>query len=93
MGFKQRGIDFGNGGSRKTPRRMRGEHKAIRKSRYKGDNLQEKINDVEDRIGFLHEASFSESKPASARKQKKRNVAVKKLEKRLAQYRSEQKGR
>ena len=80
--------------SKKTPRRMRGEHPVIRSSRYKGDYLPEKINDVEDRIHFIHEERHAATPEQLKRlnkksKQRQRARAIKKLNKRLAQYRSE----
>ena len=75
--------------SKKTPRRMRAEHKVIKKSRYKGDNLAEKINDVEDRISFLLEdANGNTNNPRKARQQEK---AIAKLKKKRDEYRAEYK--
>ena len=80
--------------SKKTPRRMRGEHPSVRIGRYKGDLLSEKISDVEGRLwNFqedLHAATPEQRKKLMKKsKQRQRARAIKKLNKRLAQYRSE----
>ena len=79
---------------KKNPRRMRAEHKVIKESRYKGDYLPEKINDVEDRISFLNEDMHSatdaeRAKMSKGRKGRQRKRAYKKLEKRRDEYRAE----
>ena len=80
--------------SKKTPRRMRAEHEVIKDSRYTGDYLPEKINDVEDRLADLKEdmhaatpAQREEMSKGSKKRQRKR--AIKKLEKRRDEYRAE----
>tara|TARA_Y100000015_G_C2324730_1_gene58363 strand:- start:16 stop:306 length:291 start_codon:yes stop_codon:yes gene_type:complete len=90
MAYKRNGYTAHDGDkTRKTPRRMRAEHKVIKKSRYKGDDLGEKINDVEDRIEFLMEdANGNTNNPRKARQQEK---AIAKLKKRRDQYRAEYK--
>ena len=90
MAYKRNGYTAHDGDkTRKTPRRMRAEHPVIKKSRYKGDDLGEKINDVEDRIEFLMEdASGNSNNPRKARQQEK---AIAKLKKRRDQYRAEYK--
>lgn len=90
MAYKRNGYTAHDGDkTRKTPRRMRAEHKVLKKSRYKGDDLSEKINDVEDRIEFLMEdANGNTNNPRKARQQEK---AIAKLKKRRDQYRAEYK--
>ncbi len=71
----------------KTPRRQRAEHKVIKKSRYKGKVLAEKIADVEDRIGFLMEDAWSNNpSPKKARQQER---AIAKLKKKRDKYQAE----
>ena len=75
--------------TRKTPRRQRAEHPVIKKSRYKGKVLAEKIADVEDRIEFLMEdASGNSNDPRKARQQER---AIAKLKKRRDKYHAEYK--
>lgn len=90
MAYKRKDYAAHDGDkTRKTPRRMRAEHKVIKKSRYKGDLLSEKIADVEDRIEFLMEdANGNTNNPRKARQQEK---AIAKLKKRRDEYRAEYK--
>ena len=95
MAYKRNGYTAHDGDkTRKTPRRMRAEHKVIKDSRYKGDLLSEKIADVEDRLEFLGEDMHSATpaqreKLNKGSKKRQRARAVKKLEKRRDQYRAE----
>ena len=90
MAYKRKDYAAHDGDkTRRTPRRMRAEHKVIKKSRYKGDLLSEKIADVEDRIEFLMEdANGNTNNPRKARQQEK---AIAKLKKRRDEYRAEYK--
>ena len=70
--------------SKKTPRRQRGESPVMRKARYKGKDLAKKKEDVDYRLGLLYEdASGAVNNP---RKNKLREKAINKLEKRASQY-------
>lgn len=90
MAYKRKGFEAHDGDkTRKTPRRQKAEHPVIKKSRYKGKVLAEKIADVEDRIEFLMEdASGNSNDPRKARQQEK---AIAKLKKRRDQYHAEYK--
>ena len=90
MAYKRQDYKAHDGdNTRRTPRRQKAEHPVIKKSRYKGKVLAEKIADVEDRIEFLMEdASGNSNDPKKARQQEK---AIAKLKKRRDQYYAEYK--
>ena len=90
MAYKRKDYKAHDGDkTKKTPRRQRAEHKVIKKSRYKGDLLSEKIADVEDRIEFLREDAHANN--ITPAKQRKNDKAIAKLEKRRDEYRAEYK--
>ena len=90
MAYKRKDFEAHYGDkTRRTPRRQRAEHPVIKKSRYKGDDLSEKINDVEDRISFLMEDANGNINSPAKKRQNERAIA--KLKKRRDQYRAEYK--
>ena len=90
MAYKRKDFEAHDGDrTGKTPRRQRAEHKVIKKSRYKGKVLAEKIADVEDRIEFLLEdANGNSNDPRKARQQER---AIAKLKKKRDKYHAEYK--
>ena len=90
MAYKRKGFEAHDGDkTRRTPRRQRAEHPVIKKSRYKGKVLAEKIADVEDRIEFLMEDASGNSNDSRKARQQERAIA--KLKKRRDQYYAEYK--
>ena len=60
MAFKMKGMSFGNSPTKQNIGLLKTEMKGT--FVYKGNNLRERINDYEDRIGFIKENIFNTGK-------------------------------